>query len=1348
MIKFQIKDKYVLFCLKCAIYAISSIFLIPFAFVFSTILDCRSNDGINYFLDIDHKITCFTGVHIVQIIFAILGIVGLIVISYMVFAFDNEINFKCSLVFKKFSPNSLFLINLAVLKLVLLNVFVNHKNIEMEYCCLNLVILVLVFYSINNTPIFFNMDMCKIIVFFWSTYLFGAISLLFEYIFPTGTALNWFVLSCLPIAFYVATIELKFFKIKRMHIKMINNESELSFHLQSLIIFIQQCYEKNDSLPLINVIYHHRTLCDMETCSLKNVLCFENIKSERKELDEIIFSNVCAFVCEQYIQVISDYPENKEFKLHYCLFLAQFMKQSNLAFENLIRFEKDEHFNLVEGFSFFCIKELLFGLNSKNNSKSMESFESDASFRSNLNNEFQTAIEKLTYLSLDFWENIKQDQVDYRKMVNLNSNFISEYKKVQNIIENRTISSKTELKLYFVYSRFLYLILGETCESNDLLQELLNKLRQLNDIQNTNLYIGPNFNFEDLFFPALLVNVSDKLKIEIIKVNVEMEVFLGYNPHEITQIPIEVVIPEFFRNTHEQILSKYLKNIEKKDKYRKKFVLALKKNGYVVPFIANMKYIENSISDSRYIFCGAISDSIFDNSFYIILDSKFCITNVSENCIAEFQMNTSKTQKNSNVKFWFSNLFEFISEFKSTRFTQKLEIKNLKSGTFEKNDNTLYHIEATLWDLFLTDEFKCLILKLDKVKNMDKINKIQEFSITDIHNYKLKDKTMEGYLNEAKIEQNFENEISSKANFKEKKVKIGDLSLQASNKLIGEEFFFKNIKLLKMKKNRLFEIDYTQIDNFQDKEILEDEFEQFCIYSSLENNKNTETSFSNDKEQVIKFDFSHKKKFKRFIELYHKNFSVLSIIIFSFLSVFIYFGFVFGNIKIDNYATNSLIAFENINILIMQKLDNFVLTVQDIQVATILNKNSLTVPDANYYAISQRMRDRIANIRNCSQYIFDNQNLFNRTLNVSITEINATTVVFDLYILEQRLLSKMTQLSDPNIKLDTFQSALTTKNNITFFIIDNVINNYYPASMILINQLNTSKTTFLFRIKLLNVLIKSLPVTLIVLFIGMYCYYLYSTNAKNLLLLTIFLQVPDDLIEKQISQIQKLLIIIKKIIYEENLHMNKAMQSQSAAKTKTIYRKKLFKNQKHLFNWKLILIIFVPIIFMASYNFAEFYVDMYYSDIADYLISKGYTPGYKYKILTDFNVVLWANLPYQLMLNQTQPKIALNKAGMTMSTTMNMIYYEFVQANSQYSLSYSMAFSNVLFGNICKNNLIYNSTLALGCENRFKEFGMPAISTVLNVMENFFYSLQNDTFSNKITNSTFSDLLKMSEFKR
>lgn len=1347
--KFETNQGYIYIALKYVMWSISTFLVVPVSYSFSVILDCRTYDGVSYFLFVYPQTRCFTPFHSVLFGFGVFGHIGVLIVSYLIAVYDNDLRFSNNSIFKKFTPITLFIMNLSVSKLVLLTEIVNQRNIVNEYLVILFLVLIFIFYQINESPIFFHTGLSKITIFFWANYVCAASCLIYENSFQTSTALYWFLILIIIIGCYVSSINLQYFKVQFKNSLVIKDEREYLFHFQSLSLFVKTCMEKNDGSPLMEMIYQHRTLCYLEDCPLRFALSFEKTKSKRDELNQSIFKETLAYINLKFVQGVSLYPQNLEIQLSYCLFLAQFMNQPNTAFEYLMRFKQNKKLSLYEKFYVFTIKEFLSSMNPVDNQReSIIVMEANVSLKTGFTNEFQGVIEKLTYISLDFWENVKQDQVDFRKMVNLNSNFVKELKKVQVTAQNRVITSKTELKLFYVYSQFLHYILGEDEESLDLLQDLLKKLRQLNDIQNNDLNIGPNYNFADLFFPALLLDVTSKIKNEIIKINVEMEILLGYNPHEIPQISIDTIIPEFFREPHEHIISKYLKNIDRKDKYRKKFILPLQKSGYVTPVIANMKYIESTINDSKFIFCAAISDPVFDSSYFMMLDSKMNIVNVSQNCATDFQMNLANIQKNNRMKFWILNLQDFVTEFKNSKFVENLVFKNMKTGVFEKEQVGFFHVETVVWDLTPLTDFKCLIIKLDRITNPDQQRLLQEFSMNEIYNFKLKDKTMETYLIEANENQSRSKNIKMPSYFTKSGNMKGTSGQDEDTDRVLEEYFFKNVKLLKMKKNRLYEIDFTQLDNLQDREVLDDEFEQFCIDSNLDHVRTTDNVTTNEKERVIKYDFTHSKKFKRFIELYHKRFSVSQVTILLFFAVFTYVGFILFNLQVNSIEVQNMIAYDNISILSMQKLENFILTVQDIQVASILKQNSFQVTDDAYLQISQRIRTRITNIRNCSYYIVNQQNLFSFSINVTVFKDQATSETYDFYVLENWLMARMSQLADPNMNITLFQQTITGLNNITMFILQNVIGSYYPASVEMINQIDLQKKSFRAQHTLINFLIKSLPIVLMVIFIGIYFYFLFNTNSKNLKLLTIYLQVPDDLIEKQIGRIQHLLVVIKKILYEEKIVESKNNQVQNVARTKTIYRKKLFKNHRDLFNLKLFLIIATPIILMVCYNIAEFFIGTSFLSVTDYLMKNSNVLAYEYPILSDFNTVFMANLPYQIALNSSTTLDALKSSGKVMSNTINLMFYQFVHSDKYYSDSYKEAFSTVIFGDVCANTLIYNATDASLCETRFGYFGNPGVSTITNYMETLFFTLQNKTISASVNNSSFAMLFNFSKVTR
>ena len=317
-----------------------------------------------------------------------------------------------------------------------------------------------------------------------------------------------------------------------------------------------------------------------------------------------------------------------------------------------------------------------------------------------------------------------------------------------------------------------------------------------------------------------------------------------------------------------------------------------------------------------------------------------------------------------------------------------------------------------VWDLAKTDEFRVLVLKIDKLTEEKTLEVLEKFTLLDIYSLKLHDQTMEDYLSKAynELMRSKGEIINTKKTGIDKMLKNSTLTAQKD--VWFDQYFFKNIKLLKMKQNRLFETDFTQIDNLADKEVLNDEFEQFCINSKVDLVRNTDTGLPNKSGRQIKYDFTHPTKFKRFLEYYHKNRNVKKLKTLLFVAVFIYISVLLVNFKIDSSYRQNLIIYENMSMCASVKANQLFLAAQDIQTATMLKSNGFSYTDQNYQTIAQRLRDRITNVRNCSQYIELNQNLFATQINDTIYQNLNSTYVYDYYVLEQWLLATISQLAE------------------------------------------------------------------------------------------------------------------------------------------------------------------------------------------------------------------------------------------------------------------------------------------------------------------------------------------------
>lgn len=1338
VIYFNPAQHYVYVFIKYLSWTVSTVVVIPLANAVAVWADCRMLNGVSYSMANYPATACFDGKHIPQLL---IGLVGLLVAQQQAVVwglFDNDFRNSTESLFKKFKAQNLVLSIAAGKLMTTLSVLTKDRVFINEYFFVNFLIIMAVFLRLANTPVFFNQKLMKLVLFFWSALTVGSVGLLFENVFPTGSALLWFGLALFTLAVYLASIELKCFAPLNSHVLVLNDEEQRRFHIEAASLMLKQSLEDGDPAPLMRLVYKHRTLCFKVDCPLKSVVSMEAVRQNPAELEDGIIKSMKGYINLIFIQAIADFPAAMSYKLGYCLFLVEFQKQFNMAFEYMSRFTQGQTLSLQEQFLVHVIREVLGEQNASAERESVISIETDVSQRQSFNSEFQALVEKLTYLSLDFWENVKQDQVDYRKMVNLNSAFLREDRRLRARAEHPHISSKTDLKLYFVYARFLSLILGEEAVANSLVSELLAKLKELNDIQNTELNIGSHTNLAELFFPSLLIDVTNKQKPEVIKINVEMETLLGYNPHELPRVSIDAVIPEAFREPHEHIMTRYLKQIDRKNKYRKKFILPLTKNGNIVPMVANTKYIESPSNGAAYIFCAIITDAAFDNSFYFLIDSKLNITNVSANCAAEFGMMVSHLQKSPQLKHWFRDPPDLFTDWKSDSFVVNLVARNPKTGSFDKDKGTKYHVETIVWDFTDISDFKSLVVKLDRVSADMPEDQPMAFRMDEIGSFKLRDKTMEKHLLAAQSSAN------SRLNVGHLQIPEGQATIvgTAGDDEWFDQYFFKNIKLLKMRKNRLYEIDFTQIDNLEDKEVLNDEFEQFVIDSKGGAATISETDQLKEGNRPPKFDFSHPRKFRRFVELYHRAFRVSRLALFLFVTVAVFVAFALGGIKYDAVCRDAQGILENVSVAIMLRLDNVLLLAQDIQVASILSARGLASEKSDLSAVAQRMRDRISNVRNSSAFIVQNQDLFNPNVTVPVTQNGTDTSFYNFYVLEQWLLAKLNALTNPNLSPEDFRAALTSNNNLTSFVLFNSLSGYLQGSVALMNAAVDSKAAFSANTSVLNIVLDQPPIILVLLFILVYFYFLYRVNAKNLKLLTIFLQVPDALIEEQIARIQRLLVIIKRVLYEEKIPET-GDQRAALPRTKTIYRKKLFKNHKDWCSLRIALLILVPVLLIGAFTGTKLAVNMVYEGAANNIVANGYVPSYEYKALADFGGLLssYLSIPTNASLVASD--------GFNLTSTTNLFFYQYVRGTPSYTPNYRNCFSQAYFGDACQIGSIYaDNDTAQSCLSRYAVFGNPGVATTFNIMQYTFYEMRNGSNSGAAGNSALYQLSELSCLKR
>lgn len=123
---------------------------------------------------------------------------------------------------------------------------------------------------------------------------------------------------------------------------------------------------------------------------------------------------------------------------------------------------------------------------------------------------------------------------------------------------------------------------------------------------------------------------------------------------------MNAIIPANMRETHDSMFLKYLNNVSGKDVYRKKFLVGLNADGDLIPFIVNTKYFENMITGSQNIIIYAVTDEVFNNSTYVLLDSNFNILNLSANSKQVIGIGKTSILKYPNINCWFTNSSNLI----------------------------------------------------------------------------------------------------------------------------------------------------------------------------------------------------------------------------------------------------------------------------------------------------------------------------------------------------------------------------------------------------------------------------------------------------------------------------------------------------------------------------------------------------------------------------------------------------------------------------------------------------------------------------------------------------------------
>lgn len=1297
--------------------------------------NCYSRQDGNIYLNSFHLQICFQDGHIFSFGLSIIGIILLVTFNILTMMLDFGIQLNQSAKWMWFDPLTRFSIFAYFITVKALKTFISSTYNSTLLLGVIFLFTLFVLISITKKPLLHTHLLCKVFTGFWSIYLLAISNLLLQINYPINFAILWFWTGSVLIIVCIVVTKRHSFRMLSRHMIEIKPEMDLLFTLEHWSLLYKQSMDTNDNSLIIGMLSKHKSICSQKKCPLNELYRISDKRIEDGLYEEKLMNSFRIYMQKCYLAMIEKFPENHNFKIGYCLFLIEVMRSQSLSLEYISKFEHSIGLSIVQRFRIHHIRDSIASKTGAS-SKSM-AFEKEkrVSKHESLTSQFEREIKKMAYLVLNFWETVKQDQIDFSKINLLSIGFYKSFQSLQICKDKMTFDNKGDLRFLFLFSEFVKLILNDHGQAREIVNFIKEKIEKLTNIQNTDMEITSGMTLNDFSFPAIIIDVTRQDDYTIVSSSAAFEMYFGYEPESLIKKSLNTIIPAKMQQIHDMILGRYLKEITKKDLYRKKFLVGLHKSGYICPFIIHTKYMEGMAHSFRYLFAFSIVDESFEKSSYILLDHEFNITNISKNCKLHFKMELKKVLKYPNIDHWIKNLSRIITKYVGKTIVKTLKINVSKPFYKDVDEDSKFKIEIIKWSFDHFEKNSFYLLKFDQYQEDTGVQDANaNFSMRNPFNIQVRDRSLENLMDIAKESHLIEKEGNTRS-FNNSNLTRSDFNKNEAWKF-ESAFEYKGIKLLRLKNNKVFEFDLNEIERNLDKDEIMDEMAQANI--------NIELNSLENKNSLSDFDESHiedpvlgaEHKFMLFIQNYNRRFRIVLLKVVFFIAMLSFVIFCIVNLLIYRDWVNQLQQLISVDFILSTKSMNIALIVIDVMTPHTYGKFNVTMPDSYFATVKARSTGRAVRMKSLIEQFESTATWLNVTRNVPVVLNVNTTQNYQFDVLEQLLLGSIFNMLDRNQTAKPIPGKPLVISDNGMFIIVNYLKTYidYVEQLVLENR----ELYIIVRDSLFgnHLAICFIPAFALLIFIAFYLHILIKSHNGNLDLIRMFAKVDDVLIDNRITSVHFLIKTIDKILainHYDNPENEKKDLHKASSLGRMNYRKKLLIKTMVGITKSMIGFLIVIIAVLTSYNLL--FTVKHTSDSAVFEKSyQNYRIHQRHKLLLYDMFGIWAiNLGLNVTIRNQTAREYLKNSGENTVNYVNNFYYNFLKSIQFFSPEYNTLFHKVALNRMCDSGVYPDAVSYQRCKTDMSTLGMEGIVSIYHKYLDDFLKLRNKTLTDNIT---------------
>ena len=214
---------------------------------------------------------------------------------------------------------------------------------------------------------------------------------------------------------------------------------------------------------------------------------------------------------------------------------------------------------------FFFLKKLLNQNNNLADSKQEQTAQKNLNVnKDNLKSSLIALYKKIITSSLNFWESVKQDELDYTKLTKLSSVTLINFEKINLLADKLNFKKQNDLKFLYLHAFFLKILFFQEKEFNQIIEIIKVSIRSVNDLQNEELHDFVRKDLSEYSVAMFIVDITMPDKNIIINANSAANKLFCVENSTLNKKELNFIIPEWLGDTHNKLITQYKSSNQRK----------------------------------------------------------------------------------------------------------------------------------------------------------------------------------------------------------------------------------------------------------------------------------------------------------------------------------------------------------------------------------------------------------------------------------------------------------------------------------------------------------------------------------------------------------------------------------------------------------------------------------------------------------------------------------------------------------------------------------------------------------------------------------------------------------------